>query len=165
MKRFTVVFVLLFSLQAYADSNDKKNYVSAHLGYRFTPFSSLGYGRSLFKEGVYFGFVEATGDLGFRPNFKDFIQFAYLSLGYGYEFMRDRKFSFGLKVFGEGGIGRSVKSNNFVIDLQPALGAFARVKITQKWSAVLKSKLPTDFLPSSTIYSLFGISLGVRYSF
>ena len=159
MKKFILsTVILLFCLEAYADDHEER-YVSAHFGYRSGTFVSVEYGQSVSKQKVYLGFVEAGGLLGFGL---DSFHFSSISLKYGYEFMRDRRFSLGLDVSGEGGMVRDIKGG-WMWNTVVFLGAFTKFKITPKWSVLFNGGWPmTDVL---SIDNVFYVSLGVSYGF
>ena len=162
MKKFIFyTFIYLFCLQVYADSH--RQHISIYSGIRpdFL-IMSFGYGLSLYKEGVYIGLIESMGTI--NANLFNSFDLAYLSLGYGYEFFRDHRFSFGLSVFGEGGTAKSVKGEGYQSSLHISLGAFARFKMTPKWSFILRGEKPIG-ANQATLSNLFSSGLGLRYSF
>ena len=165
MKKFIFfVFVLLFGLHVYAEHH--KRHVSTYIGFRMSSFIAFGYGQSLYKEGVYLGFVESIGTIGtvgIGSSFSSSVELAYLSLGYGYEFFRDHRFSFGLNILGEGGIAKKVKGG-WTSSLHGSLGSFARFKITPKWSCLLKLEKPFG-ANQTTLANTLSIAVGLRYSF
>ena len=161
---FLLITLTLFSLKTHANSSDKKHYVSADMGVRLiVPYASLRYGRNLYsKAGDYLGFVEAAGTLGLLI---ETASFAYLSLIFGYEYMRDKKFSLGLIVFGEWGKAPDGIKKGYSTDLHPGTGAFVRIKITENWSGLLKLELPFGDLGNLSVHGLPSLALGARYHF
>ena len=169
MQKSFIFFILLtlFSLQAHANSSDKKHYLSTDIGFGIgTPIASLGYGRNFYsKAGAYFGFVEIAGILyASAENLKNFDDsMGYFSLSYGYEWMRDKKFSFGLSAVGDWGLVKTGKEeDNLERRLTGSIGIFAKSKLTEKWSSLVKVNvgLLVPFGPNMQM-----ISLGARYHF
>ena len=165
---FLLITLTLFSLKTHANSSDKKHYISADIGVKIlispSPrLFSLRYGRNLYsKAGAYLGFVETAGTLGVNFSQEDAIELASLSLGYGWEFMRDKKFSFGLLYFGGWGTAPGIKQ--WVNSSIGGFGLFASTKITEKWSVLLRTELAGGE-GGFSILSFPSAVLGARYHF
>ena len=159
-----MITLTLFSLKTHANSSDKKHYLLADITYSGGAAASLGYGYNLYsKKGAYFGLIEAAAGLAVVfTNLKD--SYDFFSLGYGYEFMKDSDFPFGLRVSGEWGkiriTGKEGLKNRALI---PVVGIFARTNIIEKWSVFLRIELA--ILMNTLIPALPTGSLGARYHF
>ena len=97
MKKILIVSLLLCGFYTQADMYTKSNFINAHLGYIYStpheaggsirfPTVGVGYGRHMTYNDSYIGFFEVNYLL---PTFE---------VKYGYEFMRQNTFSFGLDI-------------------------------------------------------------------
>ena len=154
--------------QADQNSVDKEKFLSLNTGLEFVLNESFGswnvsfeYGQSIVSPQEYFGFftVGATWNID-GPGLYS------INVEYGYEFRRDKTFSFGLNTFHSVGKTTGLKSYGF----GNAFGVFGRIKWTDAVSTPIQIGLSHNNPFKTVIAELtdnanFGpyIHIGIRY--
>jgi len=173
MKKLLILVLLLCGLYAQAGiHNSKDSFVDIHGGigafFIFTPVFSLGYGKHITNSSdSYLGFWSINWSM-----------LTIFEAKYGYEFMRQNIFSFGLDIsalisayLGLGSDSPGV-DHSFIETLQSGLGggvgAYMQAGVTESISILLRtggwvvfSIYPPSYFPIILPY----IALGVRYHF
>ena len=178
MKKILIVSLLLCGFYTQADmytSSHKDNFVELHLGagpviFTIIPTFSLGYGKHIINSSnSYLGFWGLNWSM-----------LTILEAKYGYEFMRQNTFSFGLDIsallsvyLGLGGLLPSkTAKQGFLKSIMPGFGGgtgiFMQARITKSISAFLRTGgwvvynfYFLDWTPTIIPY----IALGTRYHF
>ena len=170
MRKYTCIFfciVGMFYVQAV--QADKERFLSLNTGLDFVLNESIGswnisfeYGQSIISNWGYCGFytVGATFPL-------DGPGYIGVNLEYGYEFQRDKTFSFGWDTFHSIGQTSSYKSHGW--GFGNAFGAFVRIKLTDTISVPIHIGLSHNN-PFKTVVTEFAnmnfgpyIHIGIRY--
>ena len=170
MRRYAYVFfciVGMFYVQAV--QANKERFLSLNTGLDFVLNESIGswnisfeYGQSIISSKSYRGFytVGATYPL-------DGPGYIGVNLEYGYEFRRDKTFSFGLNTFHSVGYTTSYKSSGW--GFGNALGLFGRIKLTDTISVPIHIGLshnnPFKTVVTELTNGNFGpyVHFGIRY--
>ena len=132
--------ILLFGFYSKAGLNDNK-FFSYHYEYNYTLSGDrlglwgVNYGHSIVSQSSYYGF--------FSTGMKFYIEYFltrglelgyFLDLRYGYEFMREGVFPFGLDI----SLGVGFVDNNKPI-IENKLGVFGRWKTTERFSILVRT--------------------------
>ena len=174
MKKIGLLMILLFGFYSEANASDNK-FLSLHYEYyqRFEDnidgrnvlgLWGVSYGHSIISQSKYYGFF-STGMKFYVKKFQDIgggQESSYLSLGsffdlqYGYEFMRNHTFSFGINTSLSMGVVANDKGT-----IGGKLGIFGRWKATESFSILIQTGLgqynsPTAALKEIVNDTLFG---------
>ncbi len=136
-------------------------------GIRALSIFSLGYGRHITNSNSYLGFIGMNlGSIGINKS----ILPIFTEVKYGYEFMRQNTFSFGLDILALIIKARTVRletppyvlsSETFKVGIGGGFDAYLRTKVTESISILLKTG-GWVIMPSDPVLY---ITLGARYHF
>ena len=141
MNKYLSTFLCIawvFHAQADQSSVDKEMFLSLNTGLEFVLNESIGswnvsfeYGQSIVSSQEYYGFFTVGATLGI-----DGPGHTSINVEYGYEFKRDKTFSFGLNTFHSIGKTDSYKSLGW--GFGNAFGIFGRIKWTNAVSTPIQ---------------------------